>query len=749
MDHQTAASPVNSSSASLVHVLIDKLRALTTPAWAFGPTLLAMRNSFLVCLPIVAVGVLTRLVNHFPLPWYQEQMANLFGPDWKAFGVMIWDGTLGVISVPMLVSISYSLTVSHNKEQPLKPINPLIAALVAYVAYFMIVPTNILNANNVASWFGSHGLLAAIIVALTATRLFLTLTDIQRLRMRIYSESLDSTIPQAFLCLLPGFFTILLFASLYQVFHFLTGSTLHEFIHDGILYPFRLMQDSFHVGSIAYVALSHALWFFGVHGANVLDTATHSMFEAIAQANAAASATGEPLPYLITRLFLNTFVLMGGCGSSLCLILAILIGSENRNSRRLAKISLVPGIFNINEILLFGLPVILNPIFLIPFLIVPLALTGISALAVASGLVPHPALFIEWTTPPILSGVIATQGGLAGGVLQVVNLIVGTLIYLPFVKVADAVKAEHQARAMRHLMALACDNQSSVSGKKCLDRDDEVGVLARVLAHDLELALKSRDKTAAGLYLEYQPQVDSRTGQVFGAEALLRWRHPGYGNVPPPIMVAIAEDADFIDLLGLWVLQTACAERARWRDAGVADHFKTSVNASVHQLYSDRLPREIARGLEIYRLEARMIGVEVTESVAIEPQAPHNGVLKQIHDMGAIVSIDDFGAGHSSLIYLKYFPVDILKIDHALSRDVVDSKTSADIIASIAELCHAQGIQIVVEFVETQAQVDVLNRLGCHIIQGYFYSKPLVGEQALEYILRRNLGALPQPVDLT
>ncbi|MDR1889435.1 MAG: EAL domain-containing protein [Zoogloeaceae bacterium] len=720
---------------STARYLIDKLRKLAAPEWAFSPTLLAVRNGFLLCLPIVAAGVLAVLINNFPLPWYQEEMARLFGTHWKTFGGLVWQGTLGIITLPMLAGISYHLAIQHNQEHPLQPTHPMIATMVAIASLFIIIPME--GTNGLTYWLSTPGLFVAILVALTSTRLFLWLSDSGRLHIRIYSEGQDTAIPQALSCLLPGLITLLLFAVLYGIFFQLTGSSLHQFIHACILYPFSIIQNNIDSGAV-YLFITHLLWFFGIHGPNVLDPLTHGLLDSALQANQVAEAAGQELPHLITKHFLDIFVSMGGSGSSFCLVIALLIGSSNNNSRRLAKISFVPGMFNINEILLFGLPIILNPVFLIPFICVPLALMATSALAIHFGLVPYPMQALDWTTPPLLGGFFSTRGSFAGVLLQLFNLTLGTLMYLPFVKISDEVKAERQKKAMGKLMEVACNNQTGPTGKKCLDREDEVGVLARVLAHDLQTALGKHHEDAIGLFLEYQPQVDSASGKVMGTEALVRWRHPGYGNIPAPILIAIAEDGDFIDNLGLWVLRTACKERARWNDEGINANIKTSVNASVRQLTNDHLPEVIRRCLEEYRLEPRMIGIEVTESVAIDPEAPHTHILKQIHDMGLIVSIDDFGAGHSSLIYLKYFPVDILKIDQALSKDVVHNKTCSEVIATIVELCHSLNIKIVVEYVENREQIEVLQDLGCYIFQGYFYSKPLVGEQALAYIQSMN-----------
>jgi EAL domain-containing protein (putative c-di-GMP-specific phosphodiesterase class I) len=272
------------------------------------------------------------------------------------------------------------------------------------------------------------------------------------------------------------------------------------------------------------------------------------------------------------------------------------------------------------------------------------------------------------------------------------------------------------------------------SGKKCLDRDDETGVLARALAHDLEHALK----TNTGLHLEYQPQVDHERGSVIGAEALMRWRHPVYGAIPAPIVVAISEDGEFMRTLGLWVLNEACAERARWRDAGIDERFKTSVNVSIQQLNDGKLVEKVVECLDRHNLPHYMIGIEVTESIALDPEGPQNLILKELNDQGLVISMDDFGMGHSSLVYLKYFPVNVLKIDRALSKDVASSNISVEVISTIVDLCRSLNVKIVVEFVETQEQIDVLLCLGCHIFQGYFYSPPVSGEKLLKYVFDMN-----------
>jgi lactose/cellobiose-specific phosphotransferase system IIC component len=711
---------------------MERLYAWANPVWALSSTMQAIRNGFLLCLPLVVVGALAVLCNNLPLPAYQEAMPILFGPNWRqGLFALIWQGSFGILSLPMVIGISYSLVLVHNQESPLAPINPVTASIVALGAFVVLLPP-----NDLLGHVGVQGLFVGILASVGSIRLFLWLTNVKSLQMQIYSEGMAFA-AQAFASLIAGMLTLFVFAVIGIGFRTVLGVSVEEAIRDFVLFPFRLgLFHSTLDTSIAYVFATHLCWFFGLHGTNVLDPLTRDIFEVATQANLLAQAQGLPPPHIVTKSFLDIFVFMGGAGTSICLLAAILITSRNHGSRRMAKISIAPGLFNINEIVLFGLPVILNPVFLVPFLLVPLVLTFVSFVAIRFGFVPLPMEALEWTTPPILGGYLATHS-LQGSLLQCLNLTLGTLIYLPFVKISDRIKDERQKAAQQKLLEIAVNNTVGPSGKKCLDRDDEVGALARTLAHDLEVALE----TGEGLYLEYQPQVDSRTERVVGTEALVRWRHPAFGPVAPPIMVAISEDGGFIKPLGMWVLNEACAERARWQAAGLAADFKTSVNFSALQLDDESLPERVGQYLDRYHLARRAIGIEVTESVALDPDAQHNQILNRLHEMGFAISIDDFGMGHSSLVYLKYFPVDVLKIDKVLSKDVASSKTSAEVITTIVELCRALKIKIVVEFVENQAQIDRLNELGCHIIQGYFYSPPLSGDNMLAYALRMNTAA--------
>ena len=728
-----AAAPGKWSYRAMRARVVECAYALAMPNWAYYPAMMAIRNGFLFCLPLVTAGALAMLLNNLPLPAYQAFMRESFGEGWTRFGGLLWQSTAGVISVPMLIGTSYHFAVLDNQRHAASPVSPIINALTALVSLMILLPDN--GEGGILEQMGTQGLFVGILVAIVSSRTFLGLARARCLTIPIYSEGIGASIQQVFALLLPSVLTICLFTAFNFLFRTVFSVSIHQAVHYVLLFPFqsewvRNMLDM----SIPYVFLIDTFWFFGIHGGNVLDPL--KLFEAAQIANRTAIDLNLPPPNIVTKPFLDIFVFMGGSGASICLLVALLVASKNNGSRRLAEISFVPGLFNINEILLFGLPVILNPIFFLPFILVPLVLTSTSYLAVYFGLVPVPVRELAWTTPPILGGYFAT-GSLFGSLLQAFNLGLGTLIYIPFVRLSDREKEARQKKAMQMLMEIACSNVVGASGKKCLDRDDEIGVLARALAYDLEQALK----TDTGLYLEYQPQVDYKTGKVVGAEALVRWKHPIYGLIPAPIIVAISEDGEFMQSLGLWVLDEACAERERWQEGGLDEHFKTSVNVSIQQLDDQYLPQKAIYCLERHGLRPYMIGIEVTESIALDPESPQNLVLQELNDLGFIISMDDFGMGHSSLVYLKYFPVNILKIDRALSKDVATSHICMEVISTIVDLCRSLDVKIIVEYVETQEQIDILLRIGCHIFQGYFYSPAISGGKFLKYTQDMNRKA--------
>ena len=261
-------------------------------------------------------------------------------------------------------------------------------------------------------------------------------------------------------------------------------------------------------------------------------------------------------------------------------------------------------------------------------------------------------------------------------------------------------------------------------------------------AERLQLEVGLRGAIERGeLFLHYQPQVDVASSQVVGLEALLRWRHPELGLVPPLKFITIAEDTGQIEAIGAWVLEQALAQVARWRAA----HWPTlrvAVNLSAQQLRTDGFVPLVARALQRHGLSGEALELEITESVAMRDPVRTGEMLRGLRSHGVALAIDDFGTGHSSLAYLKQLPLSCLKLDRSFVMDIEHDANDAAICTATIQMAHSLGLGVVAEGVETALQLEFLRRLGCDTVQGYFFSKPLSVDDCTAFLLEYAMEAV-------
>jgi diguanylate cyclase (GGDEF)-like protein len=239
------------------------------------------------------------------------------------------------------------------------------------------------------------------------------------------------------------------------------------------------------------------------------------------------------------------------------------------------------------------------------------------------------------------------------------------------------------------------------------------------LENDLRKAVARRE-----FELHYQPKVDVENGHIVGMEALVRWRHPQKGLMPPFDFIPLAEETGIIIALGRWVIQEACTQNKAWQNAGLP-HMRVAVNISGVQFRQKDLLEDVAQALADTGLSPECLEIEITESVVMQNAAEAILTLEKLSDMGVHVSIDDFGTGYSSLSYLKRFPIDKLKIDRSFIRDISSDMDDAAIVRATIGLAHNLRLRVVAEGVETLDQLQFLKTLGCDEYQGYLKSRPL------------------------
>lgn len=670
-----------------------------------------IRSGLIMLIPILMLGSFALILFSLPVDDWQNFLHSFGGGVLNRFLHIVHGVTFGLISVYLSIFISQSFNVTRDLTRPSLPQIPV----TALICFLLMIGFNV----NDIPWkaLGIHGMFTAIVTAVVSSLCMQALRG--RLhRPRFFTEGADIWFSTAVQAMLPSFLTILLFA--------LLNLSISEFLH------FRSFQDFFvselslwfgaHTPSfgtaLLYTFTSTLLWFFGIHGSNLLEGSLQHIFSLDIAAGMLAS--GSAYPHIFTKSFFDVFLSMGGCGQALALFFAILLFSRNKGSRKLAFIALLPLFFNINELLIFGLPVVLNPYLFIPFLGAPLLTTLTSYFAIDIGLV-SPAVFnVHWTTPVIWGGYAATHSA-TGALLQVFNLMLCIGLYAPFVRLYDRQKTRLAAEQVNNLTSTLLEAQEQGTPVFLLGMRGDPGTLARMLAGDLLHALKKNE-----LELHFQPQFDADDHYV-GSEALLRWSHPGFGRIAPPLVVRLAEEMRQIGLLERWIFRQAARRSMELRARGLPSQI--SVNVTGATLYDPDfaafLHALIAQGLA-----PRDIHIELTEQSPLLSSSDSRELFHSYRDMGFSFAIDDFSMGHTSLKYLQDDDFEMVKLDGSLVKDLHNARCR-EIVTSIVSLARTLHFEVLAEYVETREDQKMLEAIGVRLYQGYLYSPALKFEDLL------------------
>jgi EAL domain-containing protein (putative c-di-GMP-specific phosphodiesterase class I)/FixJ family two-component response regulator len=249
--------------------------------------------------------------------------------------------------------------------------------------------------------------------------------------------------------------------------------------------------------------------------------------------------------------------------------------------------------------------------------------------------------------------------------------------------------------------------------------------VATVSKRNLKVARLRQALENGEFFVEYQPQVLARSGQVVSAEALVRWRSPEMGLVSPDEFIPLAEETELIIDLGEWVLQTVCQQATQWQQQNMP-LLRLAVNLSSVQFKQADLPQQVARVLAETGLPPNVLDLELTESLLIQNVEMAVAKLHELRDLGIRISIDDFGTGYASLGYLQHFPFDILKLDQCFVRNVDTNPKNAAITIALIQMAHGLGLQVIAEGVETEGEREFLLHHHCDMMQGYLFGRSLL-----------------------
>lgn len=396
--------------------------------------LVAIRDGFISIMPLILAGSFAVLLNNTLFTWVPTL-------DFlKGIGGNVWWGTFAIMTLLVVFSTGYHLAKGYS-------IDGLAAGLISVGAFLAVTP----QAHGDAGWGYIHwgylnatGLFTGLIVALIATEIFVKL--IKKNIIIKMPDSVPPAVGKAFAAVIPGVVTLFIFGIIAFIITKLNANSLYDLIFNAIQKPLQGFSQG--VGSAVVLTMLISLfWFFGLHGGNIMDPIMNSLYLPALEANATAVQQGLAAPNMITRAFFDCYVNLGGAGATLALILAIfLVSKKKREYREVAKLSAPLGLFQINESVMFGLPLVLNPLMIIPFIIIPGVLTFTAWLATYAGIIPPTYIAIPWITPVGIGAFLATGGNLLAGLMALINFAIATVIYIPFVALADRMNMEKKEK---------------------------------------------------------------------------------------------------------------------------------------------------------------------------------------------------------------------------------------------------------------------------------------------------------------
>ena len=699
-------------SDSCMHRLFTNRLSLLLNRFQSAPACIAIRDGLVTLIPVLLTGAFALMLQNLPLPGYSSFLVKI--PFIAGVLSFIFHATFGLLSVYATISISLSYY-DRNSKSAGSSYGKLLTSLICFfilTGFGSIAGSDSAERKAAIDALGVKGMISAIICATVIPFFYQKIYRRIRIRLHPNFNTIDVRFKDSIQVFLPLFILILQFAILNNiVIRIFNVTSFHDlytrFITQSFLSTaafFRRHGLSFLTGAL-FILLSSILWFFGIHGSDALDSIMTDVF------------WGPNMPAAMPQL-INQFVLIGGCGTSLCLFICLFLFSKRPGNRQLAKFAAVPVLFNINEIIVFGLPVIYNIYLLVPFLLTPLVSYTISYAAMYTGLVPAAVHPIDWTAPVLIGGYLAT-GSIRGSILQLVCVCTGICLYLPFVRAYDRQRDRDAHLHFDELISVLKESESSVIPVRLTEIKGISGQIANSIADDLTYALKS-----GAIKLYYQGQFDE-SGTCTGAEALLRWNHPQFGMIYPPLVVKLAEEIGLLETLEEQILCRALADSDEIR-ASAGKDIMISVNVLPSTLATKSYMEKLKSYSRTHGIEAAgHICLEVTEQTALMLSLRTEELFTRIHELGFKLAVDDFSMGHTSLSYLQNNRFDHVKLDGALVHDCSTNQRTREILASIINLSHTLSFSVTAEFIETKDDRDLLCKLGCSQFQGYLFGKAI------------------------
>ncbi|WP_232697142.1 PTS cellobiose transporter subunit IIC [Brevibacillus daliensis] len=412
----------------------------------------AIRDGIVLTSPLIIIGSFFLIIASLPIPNYPEFMASIFGDQWRNKLIYPVFVTFDIMGLVASIGIAYRLAEKYK-------VDALSAASVSLVSFLLVTPLNTMFTPEGATaavevggvipmaLMGSRGLFVAMVFAIISVEIFRYI--IQKDIVIKMPEGVPPAVSKSFVALFPAFVVVVVVWLIRLVMENTSFESVHNIISTLLGVPLTMLGSSL-IGSIIAVLLIHLLWSCGLHGANLVGAVMSPIWLMLMDQNRVAfqADPNGQLPNVVTAQFFDLWIYIGGSGTTLALVVAMFFWAKSAQLKSLGRLSIGPGVFNINEPVIFGMPIVMNPILIIPFILTPIVLVIVTYFAMETGLVARPSgVSVPWTTPMLFSGYLATGGKISGLVLQAVNFLIAFLIYYPFFRLWDNQKLKEERAA--------------------------------------------------------------------------------------------------------------------------------------------------------------------------------------------------------------------------------------------------------------------------------------------------------------
>ncbi|WP_261859024.1 EAL domain-containing protein [Photobacterium sanguinicancri] len=644
---------------------------------------IALCNVFIMALPISLLATFCNLLEIFA-----------FRMEWLSFAETI--GSIGRLTAhifPILINIYMAMYLSDTHRLPKSA--TIACSLVAFfiVSYqWTFISTVIPLPNSFAVALLSAFMTSTLISIINRTKL---------MHVDLSSSVVDNSL-KVLACYMLSLTSIVLVSSFIKVMLMPTLSLYNWF---PVLNPLDFTD------AMIYEFIRSILWSFGINGHNVLHTYKSELYD-ITVANIEAWRNSGDALNIISANFYDFFTGMGGSGNTFSLVVCMLLFAKNRGYKTLAKAVFILALFNINEPLLFGIPIIFNPIMLIPFILVPQVSLVIAYFAFWIGWVEPINEVNSWLLPPLLSGYLSTGGTAGGVILQIVILVVGVAMYYPFFKIMDT-RSEGIDVTRIFNRRFFVNSDMAVKSK--------LASFIPSMQSNLQAQRDVERLNAEGeMILYYQPQVDVKDGQIVGMEALLRYRTRN-GDILPPTFIQSFSQLQMMPELDYWVIEQAIQATSPYSSR---PGFLLSINVSSDTILTKGFVKYLDKLIIGSSLKYEQIEIEITEELLVSDEVMTAEVINQLRTLGVSVALDDFGTGFSSLAYLSRYDFDKIKVDRSLIQKL-DTARGKELLRIVVELGKVTNAKLVVEGVETHEELQYISSLGVRYVQGFYYYKAM------------------------